>query len=384
MKRLGLVLLGTLAACFSPDDLLIVDGRVASPEPAGQVVRLLRGRPAGGAACGDYRSFKETVTDADGGFSFEVFRAQAQALVEGLEDRCFRAEVDFSSGARASTVVLRLFGPETLPVLPDWRPAMSLDAGSLFFTPVAPLPAEEALDGEQVTHRLEARTVDGGLAWRQDDRVLVVAGREEPRAVRVPLTFDEALLVEDEALTLRLRGRVVGMFEAEGPFGGGRGFANPVEVEASEAIAVAARAAPPTRGLPCADYGSPCALTDGALAPQEPERSGNALVLELPTPLAARWLVLRGLETESPLLGVQLTGVDGGAVLQSQYLAPESLWDPVDAPRDVPLPDGGVRRAGEERLRFVAIPLDAGAPVTRVRVSEPVGLRRAAELSVLE
>jgi hypothetical protein len=385
MKRFALVLAASLAACFSPDDILIVDGTVASPEPAGQRVRLLRGKPdERNLLCGGFAPFKEAVTDADGGYSFEVFRAQAQGLTEGVGDRCFRAEVEFASGARSSTTVQRLIGPVSLPPLLDWRPGLQLDAGLVTFAPVAPLTDGSSPEGDQVTHRLEARTADGGLAWRQDDRVLLVTGAEAPRPSRVPLTFDDAALVEDEALTLRLRARVVFVQSGEVLFGGALGFAAPVEVEAAEAVLVAGRSAPPTRGLPCPGYGSPCALTDGALEPREPVGPSAALSLDFPTPLVPRWLVVRGLETESPLLGVQLTGVDGGAVLQSQYLAPESLWDPVDAPRDVPLPDGGVLRWGEARLRFLAIPLDAGVPVAGVRVSEPVGLRRAAELSVLE
>jgi hypothetical protein len=335
-------------------------------------------------SCGDYRPFKESLTDADGGYAFEVFRAQAQGLTEGVGDRCFRAEVEFRSGSRASTVLPRLYGPETLPGLPDWQPAMTLDAGVLAFTPVAPLPAEETLDGEQLTHRLEARTADGGLAWAQDDRLLRVAGLEAPRAERVPLTFDDAVLVEDEAVTVRLRARVVGVVEAEGPFGGGRGFGSPVEVDGAGTLSLPARAAPPTRGLPCVGFGAPCALTDGALEPREPAGQVTALALDFPTPLVPRWLVVRGLEVDSPLLGVQLLALDGGVAAQAQYLAAESLWDPVAAPRDEPLPDGGVLRQGEARLRFLAIPLDAGVPVGGVRVTEPVGLRRAAELSVVE
>ncbi len=389
MKRLVLLLLAMSAGCFGPDDIFIVDGRVTSPEPAEQVVRLLRGKPdqQGTGICGELKPFKDAITNADGGFVFEVFRAQAQSLTGFTTNFCFRVEAQFASGSRATTVVPQLFGPQTLPDLPDWRPLMQLDAGVVAFAPLSPLPEVEGFEGTQLTHRLEARTADGGLAWRADDRVMAF-GERTPQ--RVPLRFDEAVLAEDEAVTVRLRARLTApVDEAPGGPGPGpgeprRSFAPVVEAEAGEALVVAGRAAPPSRGLSCAPLPAPCALTDGELTPVELGEGVTTVVLDLPTPLAVRWVVLRGLETTAGILAVQLGTADGGVAPFVQQVLPQSLWLPVTEVVHVPLPDGGVLGLGEPEPIFVAVPLPAGEPAWRVQVSVPGGVRRLAEVSVLE
>lgn len=381
MKRPFAFFAVALAGCFSPDDIFVLDGTVASAQPAGNVVRMLRGRPQEPDSCAQYAAFKETRTNADGRYVFEVFRAQAQGLTDGRDDRCFKIEVEFASGSRASAGLRRLFGPETMPVLPDWRPGMWLDAGTLGFTPiVVPLPGD-TLEGDLVTHRLEARTEDGGLAWRQEDLVAEVSDEVvDPR--RVPLTFEPALLVEDQALTLRLRANVLARpVEGSRDFGG-RALALPVEVEAGELLRLPARSAPPSRGSPC--EGVVCALTDGDYrASLLSSLSPTEVTVTFAAPLTPRWVVLRGLVQFGGPLELQLTGADGGTVFSQPVPFLGFSWPTADPLADSELEDGGLS-THEGRTRFVAVPIDAGVLASGLRLGGTVRVPWLGEVSVLE
>ena len=199
MRRALLVIPLVLSACFNPDDILPVHGSLTSPDPvAGQVVRLLRD-PAGAreSNCTEAKPFKETTTDEAGKFSFDVFRAQATRL-SGMGTFCFRVETTFPSGAYAFSEILGLFGEETLPPFPDWRAQPTRADGALRFEPMAPLPETgETFEGDQLVHRSEWLTEDGGLAWAADDRVLAVDPDAPLRPTRQSMLMDELALEAD-------------------------------------------------------------------------------------------------------------------------------------------------------------------------------------------
>jgi hypothetical protein len=385
MRRvlLGLVAAVVASACFSPDDILIVKGAVTSSEPEGQPVRLLRGRQGESRGdCEGLRDFKETRTDATGAYSFDVFRAQAQSLSDFSPIFCFRLEAVFRSGARARVELPALLGPITLPTLPDWQSGLSLDGdGGVRFSSALPLPADERLEGVQLTHRLEGLLADGGVSWRQDDRVLSI---ERMAPERVPLFFAPEVLVEDEPVTLGLRARVEPRVEPdEDPLGGSRlilGF----EVFAPESVALPPRAAPLSRGVPCPPLLEPCPFTDGLVGREQVVGALTRLSLELPAPGAPRWLVLRGLETPAPLVAVELGFEDGGASTPLQHALPVSLWGIAEGGGLIALPDGGVLPGPADVASWSVVRLPDAADVARVTLSAPLGIGGLGELSLVE
>lgn len=387
-RALLAVVAAACAGCPSPDDIFVLKGSVVSDTPEGQRVRLLRGKQsegrAGTAPCDGLRDFKEAVTDAEGRFGFDVFRAQAQSLNDFGSGFCFLVEAGFTSGARATVELPLLFGPVDLPELPDWRSELALDDDAVRFTPVLPLPAEETFAGPQVTHRLEGRLADGSLAWQADDRLFDFAQQALTRAT---LRFDPAVLVEDEPVTLRLRARVDLPVEGGGggPFGGGA-FVLGYEAEAPEALALPARSSPASRGLPCPPLLEPCPFTDGSFEVLEPVGALTGVSVELPVPATPRWLVVRALETSAPLVGVVGGLSDGGVTAPMQHVLPVSAWAPGFGGGGgvIELPDGGLLPVPGSVAAWTALPLAFDEPVTSVRLSVPLGVDRLAEVSLVE
>jgi hypothetical protein len=259
---------------------------------------------------------------------------------------------------------------------------MRLDAGVLEFAPVVdPLPGD-TLEGDLVTHRLEARADDGSLAWRQEDRVYE-AEPEVGAPSRLPLTFDPEILVEDRPLTLRLHANVLRRSSDVAPgFGGGRGSGLPVEVAAGELLRLSARTAPPSRGSTC--DGGPCAFTDGDYRPVPPPGfPPTGVSVTFPTPLTPRWVILRGLAPMRGAVEVVLTGADGGAIYTGRTPSRVFDWPSADGElANQPL-DGGY--IPDALTLFVAMPIDAGMEASGLRMGDDTApLYLLGEVSVLE
>lgn len=385
----GLLALGA-TGCLNPDDIFPVTGSLASPDPvAGRTVRLLRTphRSQYGSCDGTgLQPFKEAAVDADGGYQLEVFRAQALSLTTGLgAGFCMRVAAGFDSGTEASSDLI-VYGPTLLGPFRDWRPAMRLDGGVVAFEPPIPWPDEAVvLDGglaAQLDHQLRAVTGDGGLAWKAADR-LVSSGLDDPGGrglVRRPLLVDP-LRLEDFAGTLQLQASVLEVVPDQSPLLPAFYFSNPVSLRAGERLPFAGSRVPFSRGLPCPALGSPCPLTDGALTVEDLEATEVALAWSPPRVVTA--MVLRGVESDSDLLDLELGLPDGGVVGPLTYALP---WSEADRMFQNPelLPDGGFVTQPLLRHLFGVLAVDAGEPATGAVLRFRGGLRRAAEVSLFE
>lgn len=382
MKRLALALIAALiSGCFNPDDIFPVHGSVASPDGVeGVTVELLRDSSTtlGAPTCEQGTPFKTTTTDAEGKFSFDLFRAQTQSL-SGRGLHCFRVQVKFPSGATARADLPAIGGELTVPGFTDWRASPRLEAGEFRFTPVTDLAeAEDA--GQLIGHRLDFVTMDGGLAFRAEDVIADLGGQFQ----RQPLRFG-AEAIEDFAGALHLTALVPAVREEGVSF---RGESVAVWLEAAEKLPIAGTALPQSRGLPCPSVAQPCPLTDGQLEPVE-LLVRQSVSLDFPGEIDAGALVLRGLQTLSPTFAVQFFASDGGRV-QARSLA--GVTDEVNflAPLGLlasnsitvqPTDDGGVMLGGVP-ARYVSVPVSPVAPISRVVLRFSAGVQELAELSV--
>lgn len=371
-----------MAGCFNPDDILPVHGTLTSPDPVtGQIVRLLRDpAPLRSSDCSGAKPFKEVAVDVSGAFSFDVFRAQATKL-SNLGQFCFRVETTFPSGTSVFSDILGLAGEVSLPPFPDWRAQPARVDGVLRFEPASPLPMEESFEGDQLVHRAEWFTEDGGLAWVADDRVLAF----DPATMgvvptRQAMPFDDFAL-EDFSGTVTLRARMTTIEEVLGPFGEG---ATTIEVRSGQKLQLTGTRTPFSRGLECLGLGTACPLTDGDLTPQD-AGSGPGASFTFPAPRSFSTVVVRGVETEAVLMGMQLLDADGGTARLVQQVLPTSMWNS-GVPNFVlkPLPDGGVEFSPKSDPRFFTFSFDAGVAVREVRMGFAATVERISEVSLFE
>ena len=365
----GLLLLTSLllSACFNPDDILPVHGTLVSNDPVeGQVIRMLRDpQTAMSTECSGATPFKETTAASDGTFSFDVFRAQAIKL-SGFGTFCFRVETTFPSGSTVFTDIVGLSGEIGLPPFRDWRARPTRVDGVLHFDPVAPLAEVETFEGDQLVHRAEWRTADGGLAWAAEDRVLgfdLDAGTTLPE--RQPMDFDDYAL-EDFSGVVTLFARLSVEGTHDGPFSTPSAT---LELRSGDTLTVSGNRTPISRGLSCIDVATPCPLTDGKLDGIDGGAFGQPIIIPLPAPTTLSAVVVRGVETQAQLMGMQLVGADGGTLPIVQKLLPTSLWN-AGVPGFVvrPLADGGVEFGPRAEQRFFTVKFDAGVPVREVRM----------------
>ena len=366
-----------MSGCFNPDDIFPLHGSLTSPDPVvGEPVRLLRDALIDGRSrCDEATAFKEIAADEAGNFSFDVFRAQAQRLT-GFGQFCFRAETSFPSQSSAFSD-LRLDAEITLLPFPDWRAQPHREDGVVRFEPMAPLPAEETLEGDQLVHRGEFVTDDGGTAWVMDDRFI---SPETGMLVRLPMSLDDFAL-EDFSGAVHLEAQQSAVSADLGPFGGS---ASNLEARSGETLALVGNRVPVSRGLPCPGLGSPCPLTDGDLTSADPGIA-QSLTLTLATPVPLSAVVVRGAETDALLVGVLLKDADGGALPLVQFVLPTSTWNggtPAFMRR--PRRDGGFDLQQQFTQRYFVINLDAGVPISSVTVGFPGGVSSIAELSLFE
>ncbi len=325
MRALGLVFVVSVVGlgCFNPDDIFPVSGSVRSGSGVdGQVVKLLRQPTAG--SCDQQTlavPFKDVTTDAGGSYGFEVFRAQSQSLTT-MGSFCFRVSATFDgSGSQAFADLNRITQQLTLPPLRDWQARAALDGGVLTFEPVIPWPDDVSLDGGPVTtldHRVEVLTDAGTIVWRTEDWFPNPDGGAN---LREPMVLDDMRLEDFEAKTY-LTARLVELdppvldLAARTP--------PPTHLRSGQHLSLHGARVALSRGLPCPELASPCPLTDGDAAYFT--LSTNTLTLSLPTPAPLTAIVLRGVETASPLVGVVLTQDDGGMQHLSHQL-PLSVED---------------------------------------------------------
>ena len=254
------------------------------------------------------------------------------------------------------------------------------------FEPVRPRPAVESFEGPQLAHRAEWRTEDGGLAWAADDYVSAF----DP--VTMSLVPTRALLQvndfarEDFSGTAVLHARLTVIDAEENPFGSRS--AHTLEIKSGDTLALAGHRTPMSRGLSCPPYADPCPLTDGALTPVDAgviTGITSLMTITLPAPTVLTSIVLRSVETDTLLMGVQLLDADGGALTLVQQELPSSLWN-----ASVPTfmvrqrRDGGVEFAPRADPHFINLSLDAGLSVSAVRIGFAGRIESWSEVSFFE
>jgi hypothetical protein len=357
----------------NPDELLPIHGSAISGDaPAvGQTVRLRRGvRNQRNASSCDFAdaAFKEARVQQDGGYRFQVYRAEGQPLNNAAQF-CFRVETTFPSGSSAWSDLNALLLDNPVAPLRDWQTVPYVDGGRVVFEPVIPLPPDDFRSfqdptppARQLDHEVELVS-DAGTIWRtSDDRFDLVDGGA--RYERQPLQLDEER-VEDFAGVLQLRATLTdytlrsqyAFYDLSLPGVVMRPPLDPL---------VQGATVPLSRGLPCPPFASPCPFTDGSLELVDGGREPS-LVVVLPATTALRTLLLRDL------------GVFRGEVHVEQTLEDGGLWSTIDgtvtgsrgiSSEFITLPDGGF--AGLTNS-YRAIDLDAGAAVTRVTLTFPNG-----------
>ncbi len=374
------------AGCTNPDDILAVHGSVASVDPVeGQVVRVLRylyplEYQFVPNACSLATPLKEVRADAEGNYSFELFRVETRNAI------CFRVDAHFPSGSVAWSE-FGSYAPETqLPVLLDWRAALGLDGGVLQFDPPVPWPDDlppvrigaVTHVGIQLAHQEQLLTIDGGVAWQAEDRFPLLDGGSEYlgyQLEREPLVLD-AIRLEDFEGKLRLNAYLFDPDEETPLFSSGT-FAT--RMTAGDQLALHGTLVPVSRGLACPEVATPCPLTDGELAEVDAGMI-NEVSFKLTTPEILSAVVLRDAWVADDVVHVVLTQSDGG--LGGEFEATVRKPDPSAFPSGVSyvrISDGGYAAF---RPNYMVIPLDAGTSTSRVTLQFPSGLARIKEVSL--
>lgn len=355
-----LALLLMLSGCFNPDDIFVLRGSASAPTD--QLVELRRAQTnAGRSQCDDAEPFKQTRLDADGGFIFEVFRAQTRHLGSG-DRNCLRVQTLFVSGARAHADI---FSPEfvtTVDHFIDWQPELHRDGGEWSVSSAMP-SLMNATGRSFVAHRLVLETDDGGIAWAADDLVRFLSLTMETMPnVRVALRDDHAawnefagtLAVKAQYLDRQSSSLDVVNVDLDGTI---------VEVRAPQRVVFDGGFVPPSRGVACPPLASPCPLTDGALEPfwvQVP-----SFTLKFDAPLSVHRAVLRGVYQRQV---TQLFGEleDGGVVELGVVPMSARAFVVPERPFPFPLPQGDGGAFFVESPEFIVVDLDAGAPLRSV------------------
>jgi len=382
-------------SCLNPDDIFPLHGSVSSP---GQHVVLQRGQRASRDECGDdFVAFKETDADADGGYLFEIFRAQAESLSTGRRF-CFRASTEYASGTSAWGVTSDIEDETTFPLLPDWDAKLHVTFGVDFypdggahsssnfsFFPVAfQQPSDFAF---LPRHSVTLTDADGGVQWRQGDSVVIDGALQLQLN---PLNADERITKEFGGGTLRATGSYTRASQViDGLNADVRVRWSPtVFATSGNTLFIEGPAQiPPSRGAACDGYAT-CPFTDGEL--NAVELADSNVTLRFPAPVAASLLVIRGLVTLNPERGrdepidqqfviVAANNADGGGVSTfpgvGGVLASATLNHDFDGPTIHP--DGGV---AEYPPTYLAIPLYPSEPVSTVHLQ--LGGLRVEEISV--
>lgn len=354
--RRAVVLLLAFTSCLNPDDILPVRGHV---EAADQLVVFSRAPTLSPTSCGEWKELERAFTDSDGGYAFEVFRAQTIKFTTG-QTSCFRVDTNFVSGAHVSATMFALASEAQVPLLADWDPIPYSDGERINFEPY-----RQPTDAGVFMIRHVMSLHDGvRQVWRATD-----AQWTERGFVKVPMDLDarifqqfdafvemSATYVQSDALENPLEELVVlPRVEVEFPYRWHFG------VE---------RIRPASSGAPC-DFMRLCALTDGQLH-TESLRQMPWMQINFPEPVKPELVVVRALVVHGNIVKISGVLADQKVVELATYRLSRELDD---APR--PLRDGG----SEPGPNFFSVRLDAGVEFRALRL-EAEGLVSAQEVSV--
>jgi hypothetical protein len=372
----AVIFMSVIAAsgCFNPDDIFPLHGQVVSAGGVeGLEVQLLRAQEAEitGACESEFKPFKTTTTDADGNFTFEVFRAQTQSLGQrGFF--CFRVRVTFGSGTVAETDLQAVAGETQLSKFYDWQPNARLENGVVVLTPPFDV---NAVDGGTLTQRTNFET-DGGLAWVVDD-VYFDSFTQTPLPAR-PMPFGE---LEAEDFVGELTFDAVAGERLDDGIGVFGGFSfNAVRITPAQRIAVTGTRTPLSRGATCSALATPCPLTDGLLEPVE-LGARSALTIDLGTAKQVSNVVFRELEVGAPIIVAQFFDADGGLALTQQGTFDYSQRALSSLPRRRNR-DGGMMVSFGATEAWPVVSLDGGVLAKKVTFQFPGGVNSVLEISL--
>lgn len=343
MRRLWFFSAVIIAGCLNPDDILPIKGTV---DGADRPLQLSRGLNPEGGECTDWKRLKEGTSNADGSFVFDVFRAQAMNL-STFDPFCFLVETTYDNGTHVSSTIEALFGELKLLHFPAWTPALRREGGFVRFEPLA-----QRDETQVVLHTVEAKRGEQTV-WRAVD--LGLGGLSfEPMPRALP---DDPRIYDEFGGELSVSGRYFPMpMQSMGPI---ESLPAPeVKATSPELLTLSATQVPPSRGATCEGLPTPCGLTDGQMT-GVPLDGAMSLTVNLSPPSMPSLVVLRALVTNSPVVAVWGTQEDGG-VLPLGTFALLREGDPLGSVG----PDGRFTPSPT----FVALPVDAGVPLTSLSV----------------
>jgi hypothetical protein len=392
MKRACLLIACFVSGCFNPDDIFPVEGRLISDGGVGgQRVELFRGEvPTWKGGCPSPRALKEFNAEADGTFTLDVFRAQAQRLgtaglasVTGGEQPggfCFQAKTRFESATEVVATFRNVNAEYQLPPLTDW--IANVSPGAVFYRfELATPPAPSRPGGFAEAARVELVTEDGSLAWAH-----AVRSSFSPdgglRSAFVTFT-DEQLEDFTAALQPVMRFGYAGIIVSPGQHEDVT-----VDLRAGRPFPVQGDTIPFSRGLSCPPFADPCPLTDGKLDRVD-GGSVPQVSLRWSLPRRLSMVLLRGVETGPASVTARSLGADGGTAARGNELWAANRWDiPVEFwPGDefVPLEDQlGPDRTAVMMPRFVSMTLYSAQPSVGLDLTFPGGLAGITEVSIFE
>ncbi len=355
MKRALVIAVFVFTGCFNPDDIFPINGRVGGAE---QVVMLSRAPNPPMAECGPWSVLERGRSDADGGYTFEVFRAESMRLTNG-EPYCFRVNTSYGSGTSVSATVEAIFGEVQVPPMPDWTPGLQLDGGVFAFAPYR--TRDPGVDFFVLQHVIEVKAFTR-VIWRAADSSLATLGGALPPIPADPRIYEEF----GGSATIR-----ASYTEGEGQLSPiGEFVVRPrVEVATRGSLPLGITHVAPSKGAPC-DFFSHCPLTDGSLYDESLEGQ-PWMQVNFKAPLAPSLVVIRGLVVHGPSLDVSGVQFDGGLLPLGTFAVTRELDGPgsLGVNGYVPAPT------------FVALPVDAGEPVASLRVTAE-GLVQVDEVSI--
>lgn len=282
MRRVWPWALVLLAGCHSPDDVMWLRGVV---EQAPRRVELLRSvDPLDG--CLSLAPWRAQDSDADGGYAFQVVRAEVEQLTNGWP-LCLEVlarfpsgtehRIDWSTGVQASL---------ELPPLRDWAPGFVFEAHTdhVHFT------RPEGCVANEVTFDHLVVSQPGALVWTATATSSPLDGGA-PEGLAVP----PEVLEDFAGLTLSIETARWGCSQGvEGVPPREQSAPVPERWRAGEVATTSGRTPPASRSASC-DTGTPCPLTDGVLTPVVLPGGTRVLRFDVAQPVRVRTVVLRGL-----------------------------------------------------------------------------------------
>lgn len=353
MRRAWPLVVAMLAGCHSPDDVMWLRGVV---EQAPRSVELLRSQDAMDF-CTAPAPWRTQDSDADGGYGFQVVRAEVEQPGRGWP-LCLVVRTRFESGTEHRVDwPMGVQASLELPPLRDWAPDASIESDGGVVRLTRP---EGCVTSPFTADRLTVR--------QGDDVVWSATAASSPLDGGPPevLSLPPEALEDFTGLTLSLETARPGCSEGvEGVPPRAQTLSVLERWRAGEVVLASGNMAPASRGVSC-DTATPCPFTDARLTPVVLPPGTTVLRFDLAQPVPVRQVALRGLVNASDRVTVRAGGSSGVFPLWPEAWPPD-----FNAP---PRADGAPR--------FVLLGLGFTASHFELEFDQPV--EQLAEVSFFE